>query len=58
MGPAGCPILIHHKPSIHRSWDFCALEGFYLGPALNHYCCYHVLTKESQAVLVSDAIRF
>ena len=31
MGPAGCRILIHHKPSICRSWDFHALEGFYLG---------------------------
>ena len=58
MGPAGCKVLIHHKASIRRSWDFRALDGFYLGPALSHYRCYRVLNKHTNAVSITDAVRF
>ena len=58
LGPAGCCVQIHIKPSLRRSWDFCAQDGFYVGPALQHYHCYRVLTKDSRAVIVSDAIKF
>ena len=58
MAPAGCAIHIHHKASIRRSWDFRAKEGFYIGPALKHYRCYRVLAKESNALMISDAVKF
>eukprot|EP00804_Cyclotella_cryptica_P000714 CCRYP_000990-RA/>CCRYP_000990-RA protein AED:0.50 eAED:0.50 QI:0/0/0/1/0/0/2/0/80 len=31
-------------------------EGFYLGPALHHYCCERVLNRESQAIAITDVI--
>ncbi len=58
LGPAGCCVLIHNKPSLHQSWDFRAQDGIYVGPALQHYHCYRVLTKELWAVIVSDAVKF
>ncbi len=58
MAPAGCAIHIHHKPTIRRSWDFRAKEGFYIGPALKHYRCYRVLATESNVLMVSDAVKF
>jgi len=58
MGPAGSRILIHNKATLRRSWDFRCREGFYIGPALTHYRCYKVLSKDSKAVTVSDAITF
>ena len=58
LAPAGCCVQIHNKPSLRRSWDFHAQDGFYIEPALQHYHCYRVLTKESHAVIVSDAIKF
>ena len=58
LGPAGCCVQIHNKPSLRRSWDFRAQDGFYVSPALQHYRCYRVLTKESRAVIVSDAVKF
>ena len=58
MGPAGCKVLIHYKASICRSWDFRAMDGFYLGPALYHYRCYHVLNKHTNAISITDAVHF
>ena len=43
LGPAGCQVLTHNKPAIRKSWDFRTQDGFYIGPALNHYCCYRIL---------------
>ena len=36
LGPPGCRIIAHAKGATHRSWDFRGIEGFYIGPALNH----------------------
>ncbi len=36
LGPVGCPVLIHTKPASRRSWDFCAKNGFYIGPACRY----------------------
>ena len=58
MGPAGSNVIIHTKPTLRRSWDYRGQDGFNVGPALSHYRCYRVLTKESRAVIISDAIRF
>ncbi len=58
LGPAGCCVQLHNKPSLRRSWDFRAQDGFYVGPALQHYRCYRVLTKKSRAVIISDAVEF
>ena len=37
MGPAGCHILLHHKPALRKSWDYCTQDRYYIGPALQHY---------------------
>ena len=58
LGPAGCAIHIHTKPAIRRSWDMRAKDGFYIGPALSHYRCYRVLTKETKTITISDAVKF
>ena len=54
MGPAGCHIIIH----VRRSWDFCCRDGYYIGPALNHYHCYKSINKASGATIISDPIKF
>ncbi|KAL7482034.1 hypothetical protein ACHAW6_007726 [Cyclotella cf. meneghiniana] len=58
LGPVGCCLLIHNKATTHRSWDYCSHNGFYVGPALHHYRCYKVPNKESQAVAITNAIKF
>ena len=58
MGPPGSRALIHAKPATCRSWDYRSHDGYYIGPALNHYRCYALLKKESQAIVISDTICF
>ena len=58
LGPAGCRVLIHAKATLRRSWDYRCEEGFYTGPALNHYRCYTVLHKTTGQQRITDAIKF
>ena len=58
MGPLGSRVILHAKPELRKSWDFRGQDGFYVGPALNHYRCYSILKRDSQAVVISDTVRF
>ena len=58
LAPAGCAVQMHHKPALRRSWDYRSKDGFYIGPSLVHYRCYRILTKDTQAVIISDAVKF
>jgi hypothetical protein len=55
--PLGCPVIIHNKPSTHRSWDFCSADGFYVGVSLEHYHCHRVIDSKTKALhLISATI--
>jgi hypothetical protein len=54
----GCRVLIHAKPAMHRSWDYRAKQGFYVGPALNHYRCYELVKSETKQKVISDTVKF
>ena len=58
LGPAGCRVLIHAKATLCRSWDNRCEEGFYTGPALNHYRCYTMLHKNTGLQRITDAVKF
>ena len=58
MGPMGCPVIIHNKPTTRRSLDFCGRKVFNTGPALNHYRCFHVTDATTKALLYSDTVEF
>jgi hypothetical protein len=54
----GCRVLIHAKPSVCRSWDYRAKQGFYVGPALDHYRCYELVKSNTKQKVISDTVRF
>jgi len=56
LGPLGCKIFIHNKINTRNSWDFCARDGFNIGPAFNHYHCFHVVDKTTKTTLYSDTV--
>jgi hypothetical protein len=58
LAPMGCRVLIHAKPSIRRSWDYRAKQGFYVGPALNHYRCYELVKFDAKQKVISDTVQF
>jgi hypothetical protein len=54
----GCRVLIHAKPGTRWSWDYRAKQGFYVGPALNHYRCYKLVKSETKQKVISDTVQF
>ncbi len=54
----GCRVLIHAKPATQQSWDYRAKQGFYFGPALDHYRCYKLVKFETKQKVISDTVEF
>jgi hypothetical protein len=47
---------VHDKPSNRTSWSPHALDGWYIGPALDSYRCYTVWLWDSRAERIADTI--
>jgi hypothetical protein len=58
LGPVGCCLLIHAKPSTWGSWDFYAKPGFYIGPALDSYRCFNLVKSDTKSQVILDTIKF
>ena len=58
LGPIGCPVIIHNKTNVRKNWDFRGRKGFNIGPALNHYRCFHVVDSVTVSLLFSDTVKF
>jgi hypothetical protein len=56
IAPAGMRVVIHVKPSARGSWDTHGVEGFYIGPAMEHYRCYKVWALKTGALRVTDSL--
>ena len=58
IGPLGCQIIIHKKPSVSNSCYFRGKDGWGLGCSLEHYQCQRVAPKDTKAVQVSDTLKY
>ncbi len=58
LTPVGCRNLIHAEPVTRRSWDYRAKQGFYVGPALDHYRCYELVKSETKQKVISNTVEF
>jgi hypothetical protein len=56
IAPVGIKVIVHDKPDNRASWDPHGVEGFYLGPALDHYRCWRAWIKSTRSVRVSDTM--
>jgi hypothetical protein len=56
LAPVGCRVLIHAKLVTRQSWDFCAKDDFYIGPALNSYCCFKLVKSNTKSQVISDTV--
>jgi hypothetical protein len=51
MAPPGTRIIAHETPNRRRTWAPHGQDGWYIGPALEHYRCYTVyVTKTRETV--------
>jgi hypothetical protein len=58
LAPMGYRVLIHAIPGTCQSWDYRAKQGFYAGPALDHYRCYRLVKSERKQKVISDTVQF
>jgi hypothetical protein len=58
MAPPGTRVIAHDQPDQRSSWDPHGLDGYYLGPALDHYRCYQVHITETKGTQIVDTVKF
>ena len=58
FAPAGTRVLVHKKPKQRNSWAYHGVEGWYIGPSLNHYCCVRCYLSSTGAVRDADMVQF
>jgi hypothetical protein len=58
LAPPGTRVLSHDKLANRTSWATHGEEGWYLGPAMEHYRCYRVFIIKTKAERDSDTVTF
>ena len=56
IAPPGMNVLVYEDPDHRGSWGAHAIEGHYVGPALDNYRCYDIYTPSTKAVRTSDTV--
>jgi hypothetical protein len=58
MAPPGTKIVVHEKPTQRRTWDPHGVDGWYVGPATEHYRCYRVFINKTRSERITDTVEF
>ncbi len=55
LAPLGCKAVIYKDGDIRGSWASCGVDGWYLGPSIDHYRCDVYYLSETRAYRVSGS---
>ena len=58
LAPPGTRIVIHNRPSSRPSWGYHGDDGYYIGPAMDHYRCVKCFVSKTRAIRISDTVAF
>ena len=58
MPPPRTMVIAHEKPTQRATWSPHGVQGWYLGPCLDHYRCYNIFIKTTQAERICDTVQF
>ncbi len=58
LAPPGTRVIVHEKPAVRQSWAPHGVNGWYLGPATEHYRCYEVYISKTGHTRISDTVEF
>ena len=56
IGPPGTRVMVFESPQVRETWAPHAVDGWYLGPAMEHYRCFTTWIADTRAERVSDTI--
>jgi hypothetical protein len=58
MAPTGTRIIAHENPNRRRTWAPQRQDGWYIGPALEHYRCYKVYITKTREARIVETVEF
>jgi predicted Abi (CAAX) family protease len=58
MAPPSTRIIAHETPSRKRTWAPHGQDGWYIGPALEHYRCYTVYINKTRGERIVETVDF
>ena len=58
IAPLGTKCLVHEKPAVRGTWDPHGLDGWYVGPTIDHYRCYTVYIPSTKGTRHSETVEF
>jgi hypothetical protein len=58
LAPPGTKIIAHETPEGRRTWAPHGQDGWYIGPALEHYRCYMVYITKTRSSRVVETVDF
>jgi hypothetical protein len=58
MAPTGTRVIAHENPKQRASWYPHGVDGWYLGPALDHCRCYRVHINKTKSDRIIDTVEF
>ena len=58
LAPPGTRVLVHKKPGNQKSWKTRGKDGWYIGPAMEHYRCYRIYIPETHSECIADTVEF
>jgi hypothetical protein len=58
IAPLGTKVLVHEKPAVRGTWAPHAIDGWYVGPARQHYRCYTVYIPSTKGTRHSETVEF
>ena len=57
LAPPGTKVLIHKKTKDRGSWEYHGVEGWYIGPSLEHYRCLKCYNPETLSEVDTDTLQ-
>ena len=54
LAPPGTKVVLHAKPTNRKSWAVHGEQGWYIGPAFQHYRCIKVYIPKTRAERITD----
>ena len=53
-----CKAVIHEKPDKRKTWDTAGINGWYVGPPMEHYRCYMCYVTNTRGFRNCDIVDF
>ena len=58
IGPIDSRVIAHETPNQRKTWAPHAIDGFYIGPAFEHYRCHNIYVPRTKTERIVETIQF